>query len=364
MNSRPEEETSLVEGLGSDTLSKYSDLPSKISIEADLIFFLLISSMYAGELVKKPRSSCMTKPVPLCSLSNLQLRFLCPSDLEEVQALCRDWFPIDYPDSWYIDITSDPRFYSLAAVYQGVIIGLIVAEIKSYAKLNREDRGLLSPSCGWSVRPKSFRQTPCYSLSNGDNGLSPAGQAEAGGSNSLQYSGEVHVGYILSLGVVEKHRRNGIASLLLDSLVSHLTAAPSTPSYTTPPSPQAPPYHIPTVKALYLHVLATNSAAIRFYERRNFRLHSFLPYYYSIQGKCKDGFTYVLYINGGHPPWGLIDHVKHCCGVVYNGWAQPCRQPLQWLWNQVSRAALGWAWPPLRRLLRNTTASLASYYGS
>lgn len=36
------------------------------------------------------------------------------------------------------------------------------------------------------------------------------------------------------------------------------------------------------------------------------RLHSFLPYYYSVDGKCKDGFTYVLYINGGHPPWGLL----------------------------------------------------------
>ncbi|XP_046404265.1 N-alpha-acetyltransferase 60 [Ischnura elegans] len=319
-------------------------------------------SWYAGELVKKPRSSCMTKPVPLCSLSNLQLRFLCPSDLEEVQALCRDWFPIDYPDSWYIDITSDPRFYSLAAVYQGVIIGLIVAEIKAYAKLNREDRGLLSPSsCSWTVRAKSFTESPSLS-SQSSIGTNP----EAGSSSSLLSHKEVHVGYILSLGVVEKHRRNGIASLLLDSLVSHLTADPSTPptSSTSPPSPHSPPYHIPTVKALYLHVLATNSAAIRFYERRNFRLHSFLPLYYSIQGKCKDGFTYVLYINGGHPPWGLIDHVKHCCGVVYHGWAQPCRQPLLWLWTQLSRATFGWAWPPLRRLLRSTTASLASYYGS
>jgi N-alpha-acetyltransferase 60 len=37
----------------------------------------------------------------------------------------------------------------------------------------------------------------------------------------------------------------------------------------------------------------------------NFRFvfHSFLPYYYSIGGKCKDGFTYVAYLNGGHPPW-------------------------------------------------------------
>lgn len=38
----------------------------------------------------------------------------------------------------------------------------------------------------------------------------------------------------------------------------------------------------------------------------SFRMHTFLPYYYSIRGDCKDGFTYVTYINGGHPPWTLL----------------------------------------------------------
>lgn len=80
----------------------------------------------------------MNKPVPLCSLTNVQLRFLCPSDLDEVRELCQDWFPVDYPNTWYEDITSSSRFYSLAAVYNGVIIGLIVAEIKPYSALNRE----------------------------------------------------------------------------------------------------------------------------------------------------------------------------------------------------------------------------------
>jgi hypothetical protein len=32
--------------------------------------------------------------VPLCILSEVRLRFLCPDDLEEVRALCQDWFPI------------------------------------------------------------------------------------------------------------------------------------------------------------------------------------------------------------------------------------------------------------------------------
>ncbi|CAB3374527.1 Hypothetical predicted protein [Cloeon dipterum] len=200
-----------------------------------------------------------SNPVPLCSLSNLQLRFLCPADLEEVRRLCQDWFPIEYPDSWYQDITSDPRFYSLAAIYGGIIIGLIVAEIKSYNKLSKEDSTILS------VSPHE----------------------------------RIDVGYILSLGVSKVYRRNGIASLLLEHLIRYMTTSENA-----------------HCKALFLHVLTTNNAAIQFYEQRRFKLHSFLPYYYSIQGKSKDGFMYVLYINGGHPPWSLADYIKHYCEVL------------------------------------------------
>ncbi|KAF2881709.1 hypothetical protein ILUMI_24468 [Ignelater luminosus] len=186
--------------------------------------------------------------VPLCSLADVQLRFLCPGDLDEVRALCQEWFPIEYPITWYEEITSSQRFFALAAVYNQVIVGLIVAEIKPYRILNAEDSGILA---------KAFVKTS-------------------------------EVGYILSLGVSKQYRRNGIATLLLDSLINQLTTAERK-----------------KVKAIFLHVLTTNSAAILFYEHRKFQLHKFLPYYYSINGRCKDGFTYVLYINGGHPPWGL-----------------------------------------------------------
>ncbi len=87
----------------------------------------------------------------------------------------------------------------------------------------------------------------------------------------------VHVGCLIS------------ASLLLDSLLSYLTSGD----------------HF-NCKAVYLHVLTTNQTAIRFYERRNFQMHSFLPYYYSIKGTPRDGYSYVLYINGGQPPWTII----------------------------------------------------------
>ncbi|KAL1501344.1 hypothetical protein ABEB36_006679 [Hypothenemus hampei] len=188
------------------------------------------------------------KEVSLCSLADVQLRFLCPEDLDEVRALCQEWFPIEYPFYWYEEITSsNSSFYSLAAVYKQQIIGLIVAEIIPHSRLHEEDTGILA---------KSFS--------------------------------DCDIAYILSLGVLKEYRRNGIATLLLDSLLRNLT---------TPERKK--------VKAAFLHVLTTNSAAIRFYEKRRFRLHTFLPYYYSIKGKCKDGFMYVLYLNDGHPPWSL-----------------------------------------------------------
>ena len=52
-------------------------------------------------------------------------------------------------------------------------------------------------------------------------------------------------------GVCEEFRKQGIAGLLLENLIAHLTSET---------------YQL--VKALYLHVLTTNSQAITFYEHR------------------------------------------------------------------------------------------------
>jgi len=80
-----------------------------------------------------------------------------------------------------------------------------------------------------------------------------------------------------------------LASLLLDSLLSYVTSGEQS-----------------DCKAVYLHVLTTNTTAIHFYERRNFRVHCCLPYYYSINGCPHDGYSYVLYINGGQPSSPLL----------------------------------------------------------
>ncbi|CAN7943348.1 unnamed protein product, partial [Ixodes hexagonus] len=91
---------------------------------------------------------------------------------------------------------------------------------------------------------------------------------------------------------VRECRRNGIATLLLDSLLSHLSSSAQGGAS--------------ACKAVYLHVLASNTCAIQFYERRRFRPHAFLPLYYSVRGAPRDGYSYVLYLNGGHPPWTFL----------------------------------------------------------
>ncbi|POI24416.1 hypothetical protein CIB84_011834, partial [Bambusicola thoracicus] len=124
---------------------------------------------------------------------------------------------------------------------------------------------------------------------------------------------DTQVAYILSLGVVKEFRKHGIGSLLLESLKDHISTTAQD-----------------HCKAIYLHVLTTNNTAINFYENRDFKQHHYLPYYYSIRGVLKDGFTYVLYINGGHPPWTILypmatDYLQHIGSTLAS--LSPCSIP-------------------------------------
>ncbi|PIK47436.1 hypothetical protein BSL78_15687 [Apostichopus japonicus] len=192
-----------------------------------------------------------------------KLRLLCPEDVPEVKALCGDWFPVEYPDSWYHDITSDSRFHSLAAVINNEIVGLLVSEVKARARLHREDSTILSSA----------------------------------------FPSITQVAYILSLGVVSTFRRLGIATALLTNLLNYLNTHDKL-----------------NIKAVYLHVLASNTNAISFYEKHSFRRHEYLPYYYAIRGKGKDGLSYVLYVNGGQPPWTLLYPFQCICPTFQLRW--------------------------------------------
>jgi len=131
----------------------------------------------------------------------LRLRFLTPSDVPELKRLCGEWFPIDYPDAWYDDITSNSKFYSVACALGEQIVGIVVAEIRDYHALPKEDSEILSAAFGRGTR----------------------------------------IGYILSLGVVREFRQQGVASYLLENFLSQLSSL-----------------ECADVRAVYLHVLTTN----------------------------------------------------------------------------------------------------------
>ncbi|XP_070263620.1 N-alpha-acetyltransferase 60-like isoform X1 [Myotis yumanensis] len=215
----------------------------------------------------------MTEVVPSSALSEVSLRLLCHDDTDTMKHLCGDWFPIECPVSWYHDITSNKKFFSLAAAYTVTIVGMI-AEIKSRTKIHKEDGDILASN----------------------------------------FSFDTQVAYILSLGVAKEFRKHGIGSLLLESL-KQTTGLKD---------------HISTTaqdhfKAIYLHVLTTNNTAINFHENRDFKQHHYLPYYYSIHGVLKDGFTYIFYINGGHPSWTILDYIQHLGSALAN--LSPCSMP-------------------------------------
>lgn len=56
----------------------------------------------------------------------------------QVDTLILSLVCVRYPDSWYHDITSNKKFFSLAATFRGGIVGMIVAEIKSRTKVHKE----------------------------------------------------------------------------------------------------------------------------------------------------------------------------------------------------------------------------------
>ncbi|XP_003740466.2 N-alpha-acetyltransferase 60 [Galendromus occidentalis] len=192
-------------------------------------------------------------------LMQVQLRFLTISDVATVKVHCLDWFPIEYPDSWYLDITTDNgKYFSLAAVHLGQIIGVVVAQTKGLESCREEDQEILS----------------------------------------AKFPLDSRVTYILVLGVCREYRRSGVASLLINSLLEYLRNEPV--QNVTQRS-----------RAVFLHVLSDNMAAISFYSRRGFVLHSYLPQYYEVRGVARDGYCYVRYINDGHAPYSGLDKIYH-----------------------------------------------------
>ncbi|XP_074600083.1 N-alpha-acetyltransferase 60 [Brevipalpus obovatus] len=183
---------------------------------------------------------------------DIQLRRLCPADLQNLQQLCKEWFPIEYPHRWYELVTNGQYFYPVAATFNGQIIGVIVADLV-------------------------FRW--CCDDCDMDMWI------------SSRFSLESPMIYILALGVVKEWRRMGIGTLLLDKLITEIDHRLDNTRLQE------------SVGAIFLHVQCSNKSAIKFYEKKNFKVHRYLPCYYLLDHNHCDAYSYVLYLKNSFPSW-------------------------------------------------------------
>ncbi|CAN4085541.1 unnamed protein product [Withania somnifera] len=89
--------------------------------------------------------------------------------------------------------------------------------------------------------------------------------------------------YILTLGVADTYRNLGIASSLIREVIKYAL-------------------NIPTCRAVYLHVISYNNPAIYLYKKMSFQCVRRLAAFYFINGQHYDAYLFIYYVNGGRSP--------------------------------------------------------------
>jgi len=177
-----------------------------------------------------------------CVTGDVSLRSLLPSDLDQVKILHDESFPIRYNSDFFESIVHNKLHYSLAAVDRnGKILGVITSQM--HLPTDVEESGLSYWSC---------------------------------------FDEQFYV-YINTLAVWPKYLHLGLGTTLINATLKRFE-------------------NDPKCKAVYLHVISYNKAAIKFYESNNFRLFTRITDYYFINNKHYDSFVYIYYLPYAHDP--------------------------------------------------------------
>ncbi|PSS04554.1 Histone acetyltransferase [Actinidia chinensis var. chinensis] len=106
--------------------------------------------------------------------------------------------------------------------------------------------------------------------------------------------------YILTLGVVDSYRHLGIATSLIREVIKYASS-------------------IPMCRAVYLHVISYNNPAIHLYQKMAFQCVRRLHGFYFIDGRHYDSFLFIYYINGGRSPCSPLELVTLIASYVKTG---------------------------------------------
>ncbi|KAG2701189.1 hypothetical protein I3760_06G033100 [Carya illinoinensis] len=189
-----------------------------------------------------------------------------PSDLEILQRIHGDLFPIRYEFDFFQNVVNGREIVSWAAVDRSRpngqsddLVGFVTARIVL-------------------ARESEIVDMLRYDSSKSDQTLV----------------------YILTLGVVESYRHCGIASSLIRKVIKYASS-------------------IPTCRAVYLHVISYNNPAIHLYEKMSFKCLRRLQGFYLINSQHYDSYLFVYYVNGGSSPCSPLELVTIMVGYIRTG---------------------------------------------
>lgn len=183
---------------------------------------------------------------------HLRFRAFHESDLEELKLLHREWFPLNYDESFYTNsVNQSGRLLTCAAVHPDIdscIIGL--ATVSANCHYHKADISrVLSMHC------------------------------------DIACTAGPRVAYLLTLGVIDEFRRRGLAKKLIRETILLVEKA-----------------H-PEVQALTLHVVSYNQAAISLYKSLGFIEVGYYPGYYELHGTQYGSYLLAKYFTT--PPFAI-----------------------------------------------------------
>lgn len=75
-------------------------------------------------------------------INRWEIRYLVREDFEQVMAICRESFPLSYPEAWYLEVVTG-KYISFGLFCGETMTSLLVAEMKALSECDQEV-GILS----------------------------------------------------------------------------------------------------------------------------------------------------------------------------------------------------------------------------
>lgn len=239
------------------------------------------------------------------SLPKFTFRPIVPEDREMIQALHEDWFPVAYHDEFYDELVQHRMAHSGEPLYTCVAtvakmnpqqdestaantIPALPSSSSSPIRRRRPDIGTLSAiieddrEMDLEHDTQQHEQEPSEVVAGCVVGCFVDATKLSGNTQSLLVSDRKRykrLFYIMTLGAVPLHRQCGLGTALIESCMEQVERDTS-------------------CGVLYLHVITTNLAAIRFYEKLGFYKVQEIPNYYTIDGKLYGCYLYAKYYHG------------------------------------------------------------------